>query len=372
MHQFQIKTPACSVCSLALLLLVLLVTSGTAAASATPPGWPWHGVNMDSLRASPDDIRRYRRQLDVNAVRLALKIGKYAKRNGVSEEQAWSDSLAWLDAMLDACAREKIACVVNISNFLFSPDIDYKMRSPRVWNSPEMLEHIRQSVRRLVTHLKPRGGELVAYDFISEPIVKENGKARRPEAWFGLLEDISGILKRVDPQRWLIVSPGPWGGPMGYKSFTPISYERTIYGVHTYIPHQFTHQGVRKYPIGPEYPGKIGRKHWDKEQLRKSLKPLRNFQKRHNVPVLVGEFSAARWAKGGEQNIKDLVSLFDEYGWGWLYFSATGWHGWNPDYNQQYPGQGKGTSWKTQYVGESSERWKTLRKIFGIEQKSSR
>lgn len=100
--------------------------------------------------------------------------------------------------------------------------------------------------------------------------------------------------------------------------------------------------------------------------------PLRQFQKQHDVPVMVGEFSAVRWAEGGEQYLNDLAELFDEYGWSWHYFSATGWHGWNPDYNQNYPGKDGVGNWKKDYVGERSVRWQTLREIFSVKQGNSK
>ena len=104
---------------------------------------------------------------------------------------------------------------------------------------------------------------------------------------------------------------------------------------------------------------------WNAEVLKEVMGPLRVFQKKHQVPVVIGEFSAVRWAEGGEQYIKDLVAIFNDYGWGWLYFSGSGWHGWNPDYNHHFPGKDNGENrWQEDFVGEQSLRWQTLREIF--------
>lgn len=113
-----------------------------------------------------------------------------------------------------------------------------------------------------------------------------------------------------------------------------------------------------------EYPGIIGLKQWDKDALREVLEPIRAFQRQHPAPVYIGEFSAVRWAKGGERYITDLASIFREYGWGLSYFSATGWHGWNPDYNSKYSDNNP-KNWKQDYLGDDSERWRTLDVIFG-------
>jgi hypothetical protein len=70
------------------------------------------------------------------------------------------------------------------------------------------------------------------------------------------------------------------------------------------------------------------------------------------------------WAKGGEQYLIDLVSIFNENGWGWDYFSATDWHGWNPDYDEFYAPDVPESAWKSHYVGDKSKRWATLRILY--------
>ena len=92
-----------------------------------------------------------------------------------------------------------------------------------------------------------------------------------------------------------------------------------------YNPGSFTHQGVNN-TYGEQgkqeriaYPGVIDGAKWDKEMIRKSLKPVRDFQLRHNARIYVGEFSAIAWAPGAEKYLADCISVFDEYGWDWTY-----------------------------------------------------
>jgi hypothetical protein len=49
---------------------------------------------------------------------------------------------------------------------------------------------------------------------------------------------------------------------------------------------------------------------------------LRQFAKKYDVRILIGEFSCARWAPGnGAYNyIKDCIDWFEEEGWDWIYF----------------------------------------------------
>ncbi len=172
-------------------------------------------------------------------------------------------------------------------------------------------------------------------------------------------------IRAHDRDRWILVDPGPGGLMRGYKKFDRINDPKIIYDGHMYSPHEFTHQRVHGRPLGGAYPGQFDWAHVDQQYLRDSIKDLREFQLREKVPVLIGEFSAVRWAEGAEKYLEDLADIFDEYGWSWSYHSGNGWHGWNPDYNQNYPGPDTDEKkWRKDFVGLGSVRWQTLKKIF--------
>ena len=46
---------------------------------------------------------------------------------------------------------------------------------------------------------------------------------------------------------------------------------------------------------------------------------MRAFQEKHKCRIYVGEFSAAAWAPGAENYLRDCIDLFEEYGWDWTY-----------------------------------------------------
>ena len=96
--------------------------------------------------------------------------------------------------------------------------------------------------------------------------------------------------------------------------------------VHMYKPGAYTHQRVKvrdgrlkpgEKPI--PYPGKIAGTDYDKEELRRDLQPVRDFQKKYGARIYVGEFSAAIWAPGAADYLRDCIELFEEYGWDWTY-----------------------------------------------------
>lgn len=96
----------------------------------------------------------------------------------------------------------------------------------------------------------------------------------------------------------------------------------------------FTHQGVGDRPIAYTYPGEVSGKHWDKAELLKSLQPVIDFQKKYNVHIYVGEFSAIRWAPDNSayRYLKDCVDIFEELDWDWTYHAFREWSGWSLEY----------------------------------------
>ena len=346
-----------------------------AQAAIMPVSWPWYGVSMDSLSSNPEDLHRYHAQLGIDTVRLQLKPTKLAKRTNISPDAAWDKSMLWLDAMLDTSKRLHIRAIINLSYFPIDPayvpnsKIKIAQYTPEFWSDPSQLNGVVATVTRLMKHLRARGEEFAAIDIMSEPGVRDGPRLVAPDKWEGLMKRVIKAIRAERLDLWILLSPPPQGLVTSYSGFKPFEDGRIIYNAHIYLPHQFASQGIGKKPIGVEYPGYVNGKKWDTKELWNAMQPLRDFQRKYDLPVIVGEFSAVRWAGGSEQYIRDLAAIFDEFGWSWFYFSGSGWHGWNPDYNQNYPGMDKlsAGAWKQDYVGAKTERWNTLRTIFKVQ-----
>ena len=100
-----------------------------------------------------------------------------------------------------------------------------------------------------------------------------------------------------------------------------------------YVPGEFTHQGVAGRRTSVVYPGRVGDTPWNKDQLRRVLQPVRDFQLAYNVHIYVGEFSAIRWAPGAADYLRDCIDLFEEYGWDWTYHAYREWDGWSVEHS---------------------------------------
>ena len=163
---------------------------------------------------------------------------------------------------------------------------------------------------------------LYGYDLVNEP------SQRRPlrHSFWQIQLDAARAIREIDPVTPIVFAGNNASHADDFRYLVPIPLENVIYQVHCYHPHAFTHQGVsgnaRSTPEKPiTWPGVDPRtgEVWNKDWLRKKLQPVRDFQLRHKARIFVGEFSAAAWARGAENYLRDCIELFEEYGWDWTY-----------------------------------------------------
>lgn len=151
--------------------------------------------------------------------------------------------------------------------------------------------------------------------------------------------------------------------PHALPFLIPFEDKHVLYSIHMYEPFIYTFQ--RK--PGLLYPGIIpfGEKtknsqYWDKIALKNFFEPILSWQKQNSISnnrIIVGEFGIDRLAKGAINYFTDLIDIFNEYGWTWIFYSfreynftkmdyemgqeRPGWHYWqameknqSPDYSR--------------------------------------
>jgi hypothetical protein len=107
---------------------------------------------------------------------------------------------------------------------------------------------------------------------------------------------------------------------------------RVVVSPHMYSPHGFTFQGVNGHRGGYSYPGRVDGQSWDKSALAAHMAPAREYQRRHGVPVFIGEFSAPRWTGAdGIRYLRDNIDLFERWGWDWTYIGWREYEGWDAE-----------------------------------------
>lgn len=167
---------------------------------------------------------------------------------------------------------------------------------------------------------------LWGYDLLNEPDVSAAPPSLESlgefEGW------LIRSIRQIDPDTQIIVT-APGGGP-GLE-FLPIYPEKNIvYTIHSYWPSQFTHQ-IDKSKALLQWPSP--EKEWDVDGLRNALQRVREFQQKTGARILVGEFSAIRWAPGADRYLEDSMRLFEEYDWDWCYHAFREWNGWSVEHS---------------------------------------
>ncbi|MBK9638967.1 MAG: cellulase family glycosylhydrolase [Bacteroidetes bacterium] len=290
-----------------------------------------------------------------------------AKRKNLDPKQCFFDELIWAESILDECKKHGMTSVVAFNHLVLDPKIKIDEKSPEFWEDRKYIDSTYSMINIIASRFKNRGDELSAYEVMGEPVIQQKNGGKTPPQLENFFANVLQTIRKVDKERWFLLSPGPWGKPTNYIGFDGfnIQDDRIIYNAHMYLPDQFTHQGIRTRPKGVEYPGRIKGEHWDRKMVEEKLAIMKKFQKKHNCLIYIGEFQAARWSKGAEVWVKDVVEVMDSYQWSWSLFAyEAGTEAWDPYYdvvNKNLPL----TEWDIKKVGPSTPLWKFMMSEYG-------
>lgn len=363
------------------------VTLAPASATAVPPNWPWRGVVMGQVHnttyggATAADLAAYYDEFGrtiaypkgMNSVHLYLDVGKYFDAGcpgispigpGCTADFAWTNTMTWLDSMLDEARALNITAIVALNSAEMADGSGYfdynsspSLGSPDFWGNTSDVDQLYAQVTKLATHIFNYDQEHAvahAYDIVVEPHQKpcsgSDPHACQPTDWQSIQENIISTIRASDPKAWVVVKPGPYAGVAGYSQLCPAfcayTDPRIVYSVHTYDPHSYTHQyidGVAN-EMGAPWPGTVyspsgSSSYYDEGTVFNDLSPIETFMTTRAVaPVYtyVGEFSAVIFACDSNVWMENMDDIWENKmvpSWGWSYFSLGGYQGWSPQYN---------------------------------------
>jgi aryl-phospho-beta-D-glucosidase BglC (GH1 family) len=231
------------------------------------------------------------------------------------------DKLAKLDRAVSAAEQANLYVALTCREGPGRPDFN---RSHEIWKDAAAQDAYAKMWREVAAHYRGRAS-IVGYDLMCEP--HPDDFAGKPLGdWNALAKKITAAIREVDPSTPILINSIGWAYPQTFDALEPTGDWRTVYVVHCYDPHYYTHQKAEekvRYP-GFRVPGKE-QPTWDKKTLEAMLNPVRVFQQKHHVPIFVGEFGCARYAPGVNEWMRDQIELYETYGWSWAYWAFREW-----------------------------------------------
>jgi hypothetical protein len=193
---------------------------------------------------------------------------------------------------------------------------------------------------------------VIGYNLLTEPhpniLVAPDGNMEPEDAyaemegtlmdWNIFAKEITAAIREVDKETPIIIDSLNWADAAWFSVLEPTGDSHTVYSPHIYDPDVYTIQEPDEieiiYPSVVEYYGEEVL--FNKDWLTERLSPVVKFSETYNVPVFVGEFGVLRWVPGAGQYILDLITLFEDYGWGYAYYTWRGDEPYFDGFNMEY------------------------------------
>ncbi len=175
----------------------------------------------------------------------------------------------------------------------------YRMRTVRIWEY-------------LCDKFKNHPG-LYGYDLLNEPVTEKRNIRLVKDYYRQAIKAIQAI----DKKRPIFLEGNRWAQEIDFLK--DLISDNVKVSIHAYLPLNYVFNFSRTL----RYPGKIENTFWNKSAIYKYLRPYADFSRKNKVAILVGEFGI-NWRGGywGEKEyLDDLLSAFDDYGFGYTYWT---------------------------------------------------
>ena len=293
---------------------------------------PMRGVSIAKMNGDAWDnleswgARLVRYHMDMPRQSTATNYEAYAESYRAAAERHFENVARILD---EAHAHGMKVILVGHSA---GGDCKASAGDPPAWNRDKRMFHDKRYAdlfvwfwERIAERFAKRTEDIYGYDLMNEP--RHLSPAIEGGDLVSLMERTARAIRKIDPDTPIVVE-SMHGDPDWFRSLSALDLDNVIYSVHSYNPHDFTHQAIYE-ENAPEYKWPDESRGWNREFIRRRLQPVIDFQREHRARILVGEFSAVAWADGAGDYLRDSISLFEELGWDWVYHEYREYRGWN-------------------------------------------
>ena len=301
------------------------------------------GLGIGPARQEPDE---YFQALAATGANVGRVFFNFTRCKTCAEYEISAGELYNLDSMLESARRHRLALILVAT---FAED------ERGAWWTDERLWRPAGLAWESLARRYNGESAVAAYELFNEPIARGMSLGDALARWSRMTGEMIRTVRAVDGVHPIIVQPPQGGSGAGFAQLRPFADAGIVYSFHYYIPHQITHQGVSPewqrripYPAGAEYglgtwDPRDGAVAWNKVRMSQTLDPVREFVRRHRVPVFVGELGCVRWAPDGSayRYVRDVLDLIRAEGWSWAYHEFRAWPGWDPEIASDDPAERK-------------------------------
>ncbi len=289
-----------------------------------------------------NDLHKWGANISRYVIRLKPELDKQGLATYAPD---WEKQLDKVEQYLLAARASGVKVVLFLDGSSFADQ--YSATSGEFWSDPGLAPLMGKVWQGIAQRLLSYRDVIWGYDLFNEPL-DWTQMPNPPKQWREIAKSVIRDIRTVDQQTWIIYECGPGGLCWGFAGLKPLPDTRIIYSGHFYEPHEFTHQGVFdlrgtdlaeiKAKTGVRYPGTVNGIYWCKDQIRSGLTPVREFQLKYRVPILIGEFSVIRWApkEDAAAYLGDVIEICEEYQWSWIYHGFREWHGWSAEHDETF------------------------------------
>lgn len=267
-------------------------------------------ANLDAMHASGANVGRVFFGVSRCTVCMSYSLG--------------AGDLRTLDALVDAMRKRSMQVIVVLTLGGDERGI--------LWWSSSLQDSFVEVWRQLAVRYQSNAG-IAGFDLLNEPVPPGKSYEIRESTWLAFAGRLGTAIRAADARRALIVESAPDATPTSFDNLRPLPLGNVVYSVHSYFPMALTHQGVMKpYDEPVAYDASPTAEH-GRLELYGYLAHVAAFAKRYDVPILVGEFSCAKWAPNGSaaRYIADSLAYFEAQGWSWTYHEYRRWYGWDAE-----------------------------------------
>jgi endoglucanase len=299
---------------------------------------PQKGANIFNRSVMRDDINAAK-QYGITFIRLApdkfatderdFLIGNADEYTGLVKKD-----LNLLKEILDICLQEKMPVVITM---LSLPGSRWKQNNDdqddvRIWNAKDYQRQAAVFWQELALELKDHPA-VVGYNILNEPHperlydsnsihVQEVQQQEIQKMIYLFYDMVIRAIRTVDQDTPIILDSSAYADSNSFAFFKPHNDPNILYSFHMYEPYEYTNRLLNQGQF--VYPGIIGGKYWNCNELKNYMQSVIEFQNLYAIPscqILVGEFGGHRMSFGLDEYFRDLIGIFVEQSWHFAFYA---------------------------------------------------